>query len=76
MSKENIHHEKIFITVEPSNKYDKLLIGRLSNYVVLLILLFVQSKLNVDIPDNLFFVFGSAAAGLEIGQLMNLLKRK
>jgi len=68
--------QPIYITVEPTTKQDKQLIARMSNYVVLLSLLFLNKYAGMDIPESLFWIFGSAVAGLEIGQIYNLLRRK
>lgn len=66
----------MYITVEPTTKQDKLLLARLSNVAVILLLLGLQKIYNVEVPESLYFIFGSAGAGLEIGQLVNLIKRK
>ena len=76
MSKRNIHHEKIYITVEPTAKHDRLLIGRLACYIAIVSFLLLNKYLSVEVPDALYWSFGCSAAGLEVGQLIGLFKRK
>jgi len=68
--------QPIYITVEPTEKHDRLLIGRVGNYVAILVFLTLDKLAHLNVPESLYFMFGSAAAGLEIGQLVNLIKRK
>lgn len=68
--------QPIYITVEPTTKQDKLLLGRLSNYFVLLSLLCLDKYYHVDVPETVYWIFASAAAGLELGQFINLIRRK
>lgn len=72
MSKKNIH-APIYITVEPTTKSAKLLIGRLSNYFVLFALLVLNKWFAV--PESVFIIFACTAIGLEAGTFINLLKR-
>lgn len=76
MSKKNIQREVHYITVEPTEKTDKLLKARLTNYFALLSFLFLDKFLQIGVPSSVYFLFASSAAGLEIGQFINVLTRK
>lgn len=69
-------HQPIYITVEPTTNQDKQFLARMSNYFVLLSLLLLGRYAGIDIPDILYLIFGSAVAGLELGQMYNLIRRK
>lgn len=66
----------MYVTVEPTTKQDKLLAARMANFGAVIILLFLDHYGGIKSPESLYIIFGSAGAGLEIGQLINLIKRK
>lgn len=75
MSKKNMVQE-IYITVEPTEKQAKLLAARWFNAAMIILLLCMQHFLQVSVPESLYIIFGSAGAGIEVGQLISLIKRK
>jgi hypothetical protein len=73
MSRKSIS-QPIYITVEPTTKQDRLLLARFGNYLAILSFL-VLAKIGIQVPNELYWLFGSGAAGIEIGQLINLINR-
>lgn len=75
MSKRKNTVKEVYVTVEPPTKNYFLLLFRVGNYFVLLSLLLLNKFSDVEVPESLVLLVGSAVVGVDLQQIIGILSK-